>query len=127
MAHNVRVCGADKKAVGGGLGTPALVNQLSLVLATVAPGGGKIRLFALQGYNSGPNQNIQLFDLAAMPANGVVPEINVPVPAGQYFYEEFGDGIPYFAGLQICNSTTDVTKTIGAANCLMVAIYRIEQ
>jgi hypothetical protein len=123
---NVRGLGADRKAVGGGVGTPVLVNQLSLVLATVAPGGGKIRLYAIQGYNSGP-QEYPVFDLAAMPANAVVPEINVPVPASSYFYEEFGGGIPYFAGLQICNSTTDVTKTIGAANCLILATYRIEQ
>jgi hypothetical protein len=124
---NVRGLGADRKAVGGAVGAPVLVNQLSLVLATVAPGGGKIRLYAIQGYNSGAAQNIQIFDLAAMPANAVVPEINVPVPASSYFYEEFGGGIPYFAGLQICNSTTDVTKTIGAANCLILATYRIEQ
>jgi len=69
-------------------------------------------------------QWVQVFDLAALPADGVVPLFSVNV-AGQSFVS--ASWLPYPRafrnGLVICNSTTQGTKTIGAADCLFDVQY----
>lgn len=73
--------------------------------------------------NTGAAQFIQLFESATVPANGAVPDLPaIAIAAAVTVQIDFGpDGID-FDKLAISNSTTAATKTIGAADCGIVAI-----
>ena len=82
-------------------------------------------LYMITGYNSGPDQFIQIHDSATLPANAAVPKVIFLVPAASNFSYDLGNYGRYFAaGITICNSTTGPTKTIGAANCWIDVQYK---
>lgn len=60
---------------------------------------------------------LQFFDLATVPADGAVPIRSVPLSAGGYFESEMQRN--YAAGIYVCNSTTQFTKTLGGAEFLI--------
>lgn len=80
------------------------------------------RLFSLVVQNTGAAQYVQIFDASSLPADGAVPKVSLSLAAtassGPF---NFGDGIPFTRGIQVCNSSTAATKTIGSANCLFTA------
>lgn len=82
-------------------------------------------LIMLKGYNSGPDQWVQIHDAAALPADAVVPLALQRVAAGDNFFFIIPVcGLPPTVnGLVVCNSTTGPTKTIGAADCWFEAYY----
>ena len=84
-------------------------------------GAGVLR--SINGYSSKASaQFIQLFDATALPADGVAPDFVIPVGATSAIPPTYmGDGLPFYNGLVICNSTTAPTKTIGLADCYFVA------
>ena len=84
----------------------------------------KTWLHGVFGRNGAVAQEIQIFDAAALPANGTLTPLSLPVAANQWFAFTFGDGIPMANGVVVCNSTTANTKTIGAADCTFVVVMR---
>jgi len=82
-------------------------------------------LFVVSGFNNHTaDQYIQIFDAAALPANGVVPAIVIRAFTGEPFgYSAPAGGRAFTTGIVICNSTTGPTKTIGSANCLFDVQY----
>lgn len=123
MGLNVtKTFGADTKLTSGQtLATPTASPVLANSLLIPGPG----RLFSITVFNTGPTQYIQLFDGAVTPVDGNVPEVQVKVLADDDRSEDYGDGIIFRNGIYICNSTTSGTKTIGAANCLIRAQFRL--
>jgi len=92
--------------------TQALVS--SLVIAT-----GRTRLFGLLGFNNNAGaQFIQVFDAAALPADGAIPLFAISASGAANFSASWGSVGRWFArGVVVCNSSTLATKTIGAADC----------
>lgn len=79
---------------------------------------GRRRLYGVGGYNSGAAQFILLFDASALPADGTVARYVLAVGAAANFSIYYGSMGRWFErGIVICNSSTEPTKTIGAADC----------
>lgn len=81
-------------------------------------------LHGIFGRNGAVAQEIQIFDLAAVPADTTFTPLSLPVAANQWFSFTFGDGIPMANGIVVCNSTTANTKTLGAADTSFVCTFR---
>jgi len=63
-------------------------------------------------------QYVQLHDSATLPANGATPIVSVYLqPGGTYFGDWPVFGKSFAAGIVWCNSSSQATKTIGAADC----------
>jgi hypothetical protein len=72
----------------------------------------------------GAGQFVQVFNASTLPADGAVPLISVPIAATASIGLAFTPGGRWFTiGCVVCNSTTQATKTIGAANCLIDVQY----
>jgi len=79
-------------------------------------------LYSVTGYNSGAAQFIQIHDAASLPVDTAVPAVSFRVPAASNFaYED--DGRAMANGIVVCNSSTQPTKTIGAADCWFNVTY----
>lgn len=112
--------------ISGGLGVGA--TQASKTVSTAAAAASlnasdkPARLFSLTVLNTGSAQYVQIFDASSLPGNGAVPKIALTIAAtassGPFNFE---GGIPFTDGIQICNSSTAGTKTLGSANCLFTA------
>lgn len=71
------------------------------------------------------SQYIQLFDSATLPANATVPLFSVLLQAGGFAMFDWPVyGKNFVAGIVWCNSSTHVTKTIGAADCFATATFK---
>lgn len=82
-------------------------------------------MFGCTGYNAGSEQYIQFHDAAALPNDGAVPEVVFKVAANSSFSLDYADiGRNFKAGIVVCNSSTQATKTIGSANCFFDVQYR---
>ena len=103
-------------AVPGKYSSPAY-EASAVVKTTAGP------LYGISGYNSGPAQFIEVHDSATVPANGATAEISFAVPAASNFSWSARRGYPMDNGIAWCNSTTDPTKTIGAANVRVNVLY----
>jgi hypothetical protein len=92
----------------------------SLVVAT-----GQRRLFGLQGYNSNAAaQFVLIFDTDTLPADGALATLVIKAAAVDNFSAYFGSTGRWFdRGIVLCNSTTEPTKTIGAADCFFDVQY----
>lgn len=86
--------------------------------------GGTI--IGIMGHNnSATDQFIQIFASKTVPADGAVPEITFEVMANGNFSVSFGEnGYPLKDGISWSNSTTLDTKTIGATDVWLNAIYK---
>lgn len=82
-------------------------------------------LFGLTAYNNNAGaQFIQLHDAASAPADTAVPVIVFEIASNTARSLDLGRlGRRFSSGIYVCNSSTDVTKTIGAADCLFDAQY----
>lgn len=100
-----------------GVGDNAYVN--SRVVAV-----GPCKLHSIIGYNGGPEQYIHVHEAAAQPANATTPKHGFKVGAGQYFTFDLGVVGEDLDALTVCNSTTNPTTTVGAADCSIQAILR---
>lgn len=82
-------------------------------------------LHFITGYNSGPDQFIQIHDSVLVPSDGSIPSIIFIIPAQSNFSFDLGVEGRYFSnGIIICNSTTGPTKTIGSADCWFDVQYK---
>jgi hypothetical protein len=90
------------------------------VLASSFVSTGFLRVYGFTVYSSlASSQWILMFDASALPADAAVPIIALPVGASNQVSAYYGDsGRVFRRGIVLCNSTTDTTKTLGAANCL---------
>lgn len=68
-------------------------------------------------------QFVLMFDARDLPAEGAVPLIGKSVPASDAVGFSWWPPRRFEAGLVLCNSSTQGTKTIGAADCLFDAQY----
>lgn len=82
--------------------------------------------YGLLGYNSKTSaQFIHIYDLAAVPADGVAPKFIIPVQASSAFAFDTGRfGVVMATGICWSNSSTGPTKTIGAADCWVNIAYK---
>ena len=81
---------------------------------------GNLRGFV--GYTT-TDQFVQVHNTSSVPANGVAPLVCFPVQANVPFSIDFGYAIPCDTGIVICNSTTGLTKTLGAADMFVTVVY----
>jgi hypothetical protein len=68
-------------------------------------------------------QFIQVFDLAALPADTAVPLLSFPVAATSIVGAQWIPPRAFRNGLVLCNSSTQHTKTIGSADCIFDVQY----
>lgn len=82
-------------------------------------------LYGLTVYNNNAAaQWIQLHNATSAPADGVVPALTFAIAAQSNIALTFTSNGRYFStGIYVCTSTTDVTKTLGADDCLFDAQY----
>ncbi len=105
-------------SVGAQLNANAIAATSKIIKAT--PG----TLFGLLVSNgSAAGQYYQLHDSATLPADTAVPTISVYVPAGQSLGISWPTGRAFATGIVACNSSTNATKTIGAADSNFDAQY----
>jgi hypothetical protein len=115
MFANVKVIGADSSSTTDGAQKDLLV---------VA---GKARMYTVTAYNSTAGTlYLQAHDSAAAAAEGEKPKLVVPVFALMSGGLNFVDGAIFKAGIYLCWSTTDVTKTlVGSVSGIIDATYRV--
>lgn len=68
-------------------------------------------------------QYVLLFDAAKLPADGAVPILAKSCPTNDAIAFSWLPGRTFLTGIILCNSTTNTSKTIGAANCFFDAQY----
>lgn len=90
--------------------------------AVVKTGSGVLYGFTITNTNT-TAQFVQVFDAATLPANGATPILAKSVPASDAVGFSWLPGRTFFAGIVVCNSTTQATLTLGAADCLIDAQY----
>ena len=73
--------------------------------------------------NNGSTRYLQVFDAAALPANGVVPDLVIAVTTGATVQIPLTGRVPFATGIVLAISTTAATLTIGAADALFSATY----
>ena len=97
----------------------------SLVVTPSSTTGQHLRCFDIVGYNNSvSDQYIHVYDAAALPAEGTVPLAVLLSAAGFQFSFSWSAGRLFANGIVVCNSSTAITKTLGAANCLFDINYR---
>lgn len=70
-------------------------------------------------------QYFQIHNLATVPADGATPVYCIYLQAGAIAEISFGAYGKYCAaGIYWCNSSTQATKTIGSADCIVSAEYK---
>ena len=100
-------------------------NQGALRNSIVVP--GRVVVYGFTAYSSlGSAQWIQVFDANTVPADTAVPLFvwNLAANSGVGFSFP-PQGRQFQTGLVLCNSTTETTKTIGAANCFFDVQYDV--
>ena len=103
---------------------PLNANPVVATNAVVVKSGQGV-LYGFSVYSSlAGSQFVQMFMGNAIPADGTVPLMCWPI-AGQGNVSVAWPlpGRAFKTGIVLCNSTTDTTKTIGAANCLFDVQY----
>lgn len=83
-------------------------------------------LYGIMGHNNKANaQFIQIHNTKTLVADTAVPVAVISVPANSNFSIDFGAfGLTCSTGITWCNSSTLATKTIGAADCFVTALYK---
>jgi hypothetical protein len=94
-----------------------LVSVIAFINNLVAKVGA-CELHGITGYNNSDTaQFIQVFDLAALPADGETPKIILQADPKSNFSYTGVKGVKFTNGIVICNSSTPESKTIGANDC----------
>lgn len=71
----------------------------------------------------GAAQYVQVFDASSLPADGAVPIIAKSCAANDAVMLSWLPGRTFLVGIIICNSTTNGSKTLGAANSIFDAQF----
>ena len=71
-------------------------------------------------------QFLNVFNASALPADTAVPLFSWPLAANNGVgFSWAPNGRRFHAGLVLCNSSTDATKTIGSADCFFDVQYSV--
>ena len=114
-----------ERPFGGELAGLTPLNYTSKALeksAVVKTGDGILYGFTVTNTNVAA-QYVLLFDATSRPADGAVPIFGQKVSAGDAVSGLWLPGRTFFAGIVLCNSSTQGSLTIGAADCLFDAQY----
>jgi hypothetical protein len=90
--------------------------------AVVKTGDGVLYGLTVTNTNAAA-QYVLGFDARTLPGDGAVPLFGYKVPAGDALPLTWIPGRTFFSGIILCNSSTQATKTIGAADCLFDVQY----
>lgn len=90
--------------------------------AVVKTGDGILYGFTVTNTNAA-DQYVLMFDARAVPSSGAVPIFGQKVSGGDAVSGLWWPGRTFFAGIVLCNSSTQGSLTIGAADCLFDAQY----
>lgn len=71
----------------------------------------------------GSPQYLMIFDATSLPADGAIPILAKSLPANDAVGFSWLPGRTFLVGIVVCNSTTNTSKTLGAANCLFDAQF----
>ncbi len=119
MSWNPRIKAGDRRDP-----TAANSAQAARASAVVATTAGTVH--HCFGYST-IAQYIQIHDAAALPANGTNCLVQVKTAADSWWSFDFGEGgMRFFNGFVVCNSTTSISKTLGAADCQFVTDYYLK-
>lgn len=89
----------------------------------VKASAGTLHKFTVYNSNAAA-QYIQLHNSATLPANAAVPLMTFVIAAHAHLTVDYGvAGRAFTNGIVLCNSSTEATKTLGAADCLFDAQY----
>ncbi len=104
---------------------PSAVDSVALAASGVIKAGAGV-LHKIIGVNTlASTQYIQIHNTTTVPADGAVPVIVIAVAASSNFSIDLAPfGKAFSTGICWCNSTTLATKTIGAANIWLNALYK---
>jgi len=119
----VSVAGAVKVEIDN---STILSNTPSALAASGVLKGTGGTLYTLSGLNNSlSDQYIQIHITGTVPNDGAAPFAVFVVPAKGNFSFDFGIyGLPCSAGIVWNNSSTLATKTIGSADCYVIATYK---
>ena len=97
--------------------SPASPSSQGLAAAIVL--SGQVRVYGFTVYSSkASSQFLLMFDASSLPADTKVPIIAIPLGIQSQASAYYGPmGRNFHQGFVLCNSSTDTTKTIGAADC----------
>lgn len=86
---------------------------------------GYLRVYGFSVYSSLASQQwIHMFDASSLPADTAVPLFPFTIGANGQLGVYYGRmGRLFRRGLVLCTSTTETTKTLGAANCFFDVEY----
>jgi hypothetical protein len=102
---------------------PTNFNRQVLLASVVLPGDLLVYGCTVYSTNAAA-QFVNFFDNSALPADGAVPLFSWPLAAHNGVgFSWAPNGRRFYAGLVLCNSSTDATKTIGAADCFFDVQY----
>jgi hypothetical protein len=89
----------------------------------VSAGEGRLYGFTVSSTRAS-GQFVQVFDAQALPVDGAVPILSIDIATVTAKGVDFGPmGRWFYRGIILCNSTTQGSKTLGAADCLFDAQY----
>lgn len=86
---------------------------------------GNLLVYGWTVYNTKASaQFLNVFNASALPADTAVPLFSWPLSANNGVgFSWAPNGRRFHAGLVLCNSSTDATKTIGSADCFFDVQY----
>ncbi len=92
------------------------LNYRVIMTSTGQTSNGK--LYAVSGYNSGPDQFLMIFNQTnSPPTNGEVAVFSFPIQSLKGFCFDISYYGADLYNVVVCNSTTSITNTIGLTNC----------
>jgi hypothetical protein len=111
--------------LGEALYVPTNFYRPALTASIVVP--GHILVYGFTVYNSNAAaQYVLMFDANELPANGLVPIFAQSAATKQLSGVSWTpQGREFLEGFVLCNSSTDTTKTIGAADCFFDVQYDV--
>lgn len=95
---------------------PSNKRSNGLASSVVISGAHQLVGFTVLNTNASA-QYIQIFDATTLPADGLVPDTVVSVPATSSAPFLWIPPRKMFEGIVLCNSSTPDTKTLGSADC----------
>jgi hypothetical protein len=114
----------ERSFLGESMGlTPDNYTSRALEASAVVKTGDGV-LFGFTVTNTkGSDQYVLVFDARGVPGSGAVPIFGQKVSAGDAVSGLWWPGRTFFAGIVLCNSSTQGSLTAGAADCLFDAQY----
>lgn len=111
--------------LGEALYVPTNFYRPALTASIVVP--GHILVYGFTVYNSNAAaQYVLMFDANALPADTAVPILAQNAATKQLSGVSWTpQGREFLEGFVLCNSSTDTTKTIGAADCFFDVQYDV--